>query len=290
MSSAVLAGVAPGMTAALLAGSAAATLDAQLRYGVSSVLAEGQLRHDGQAGSSTAIILRGLIRVRLATGARGAIIAHGISTPAVKSRRSDRVRVPPTTVGQPLGVAISLLGRLRLKYRIGSGEPSEDIPAGDVILTMPPAGASVDRGATVLLSFAVALPPGVVTPTSVTTIRSHSPVTIPPRRAIVGQSFAIVSSILTMAGLEASEGPAQPDTNINIGCVASISPPPGRKVFPGTTVTLSLATSPLAIPLLDLSPPVIPKTIVGKPLETAAAILAGLGLKDRVGRACRLRA
>jgi serine/threonine-protein kinase len=75
---------------------------------------------------------------------RGAHVTLFVSTGPAK-------RTVPTLVGKSRGEAIETLNGLRLKFSQGPVEFSENVPAGAVIRSVPPAGSQVDRDSTVQL-------------------------------------------------------------------------------------------------------------------------------------------
>jgi serine/threonine-protein kinase len=110
-------------------------------------------------------------------------------------------------------------------------ETSADVPADRVVRTMPPIGSEIEVGGTV------------------TVVVSSGPeqVAVPDLR---GSDLADARAELADAGLEADV--TRQESDKDPGTVLTQSKPPGTRVDKGSTITLTVAKQPKAVPVPDV--------------------------------------
>ena len=165
----------------------------------------------------------------------------------------------PSVVGQSGASAAAALRRAGLKPR-RQEEVSETAPAGQVINTLPSAGAVVDKGSAVTVI--VAAPVRVAVP------------------RVAGQNVAAAAAALGRAGLKWQRR-EQPSEQGSPGTVIGTSPAAGQSIGKGATVTLVVATAasrPPALQTLPLPPSraaaVVPQSVVPQTAASSTRIFA----------------
>lgn len=134
-------------------------------------------------------------------------------------------------------------------------DTSTTFDKGDVIMTKPAGGALAAQGSTVTV-----------------TVSSGLPLVKVP--AVTNDNVIQATTTLEDAGFNVNQNtPSEPSTSVPSGDVATTSPPPGRLVRYGTTITLYLSSGPPTVPVPSLK---------GDPLADAEGILASKGLRYTV--------
>jgi serine/threonine-protein kinase len=135
---------------------------------------------------------------------------------------------------------------------------SDTVPAGEVAVQQPAAGARVTRGRHVHLALS----------------RGPQRYAVP---AVAGVSLAQAKTALNTTHL--TFGGTQPASSMTVkkGLVIGTSPAAGAQVTPGTKVTLIMSTGP---PLVT-----IPGSVIGKPADEVAHTLGTLGLTVKTTQA-----
>jgi eukaryotic-like serine/threonine-protein kinase len=123
----------------------------------------------------------------------------------------------PTVVGEDQAGAQATLGNSELKVSAVSQE--SDQPSGTVLRQDPPPGSTVDRGSTVTIVVA----------------REANRVTVP---GVVGEDESSASATLSAAGLGVAIADRQVSSPDSDGQVLAQHPAGGRRVTPGTSVTI----------------------------------------------------
>ncbi len=167
------------------------------------------------------------------------------------------VRVPDL-VGDTRDQAQQELAAVPLSMGAVSTRPDSTIGRDRVILSKPEGGALAEQGAPV----DIVLSTGPVRP---------APIDVPD---VVGKPLDTAQAIVTKAGLTPVTGEPVTDAVIAEGSVSSSNPEAGASVPPGTSVTLRPSSGPALVRVPD---------VVGKPLDTAQAMVTKAGLTPVTG-------
>ena len=189
--------------------------------------------------------------------AAGAEVGQGSLVTVNVSQGPAPVEVPDL-VGQTQATAVSVLGALNLVPNVVL-QYSDTVPLGVVISTNPGAGVTVAPGSTVI----------------VTVSDGPEPILVPD---VVGLAQGAAQSAVTTAGLLA-EIEQQFSDDVPAGFVIATDPVAGTPLSAGSTVVLYVSQGPAPVTVPD---------VVGETLETAGALLAGVGLAPDVSYAYSL--
>ncbi|MFE9018283.1 Stk1 family PASTA domain-containing Ser/Thr kinase [Streptomyces sp. NPDC007808] len=177
----------------------------------------------------------------------GARIRHNDAVKLIVSLGPETVKVPDLQ-GYKLDKARAVLKDSGLEPGMKTETFDEDVPRGFVISSDPGDGAKVRSGSAVALS-----------------VSKGSPVDVPD---VTGESLADAKADLAGAGLKVKVASARVNSEFDAGQVARQSPPEGRQVAEGDTVTLTLSKGPEMIEVPD---------VVGDSVDDAKAELEAAG-------------
>jgi beta-lactam-binding protein with PASTA domain len=180
------------------------------------------------------------------TPAAGTEVSPGSTVTIVVSTGPAPVIVPDV-VGDEEADATDTLEEAGVTVSI-TREPSDTVPAGEVISQTPAAGTEVAPGTTVTIVVST----------------GPAPVTVPN---VVGDEEADASDTLEEAGVTVSVT-REPSDTVPEGEVISQTPAAGTEVVPGTTVTIVVSSGPASSAVPD---------VVGQVLQAAEQTLQDAG-------------
>lgn len=165
----------------------------------------------------------------------------------------------PDVTGQPADDAAATLGTHELEVTRAE-EHHEEIAAGTVIRTDPPAGTEIKQGASVQLVVSA----------------GPAPIEVPQ---VVGAAEAAAMEDLSALGLDPEVVAREFSEDVAAGVVMSQSPAPGEILHRGDTVQLTVSDGPPPFPMPDVE---------GRSREEALQILQSRGLEVVVREQGRL--
>ena len=156
----------------------------------------------------------------------------------------------PDVIGLTQAAAEAAITGAGLSVGSVTTQPSDSVPAGNVIAQNPGGGASVTPGSSV----------------DITVSTGPENVTVPD---VVGLTQATAEAAITGAGLSVGSVTTQPSDSVPAGNVIAQNPAGGASVTPGSSVDITVSTGPEDVTVPD---------VVGLTQATAEAAITGAGL------------
>ena len=204
---------------------------------------------EAQTGDATYDDAVPIDRVAASTPGDGKDLSRG-SAVTLHLSKGVQILVVPNLVRQDAAAATAALGEIGLPVGTTTSQYHDTVPAGQVIATLPAAGASVDHRTTVALIVS----------------RGPAPVALPD---LTGKPQAQALAILKSLGLRATVTDAVYDDAVASGSVVRQTPPAGT-LRRGDAVALTPSKGPEFVLVPELS---------GKTAAQAQKMLSDLGLE-----------